>query len=49
MTIHEAAEIIRNPKDHWSHEKDDAEKVALQLLLAMDDILEEINKEVEYD
>ena len=36
MTIHEAADIIQNPKEYWSHEKDDAKSLATQLLVVID-------------
>jgi len=37
MSVHEAAEVLRHPEDHWSREKDDAVIVAKQLLVAVDD------------
>ena len=41
-TIREAADVIRNPKKYWSHDRQDAERIALHLLLAVDDFLLEL-------
>jgi len=35
MTLYEACEIFQHPEKHWSHEKDDAERVAIQLALSI--------------
>ena len=41
MTLHEAASIIKNPKGYWSHDKDEAERIALYALLVLDDTMTE--------
>ena len=33
MTPYEACNIFTHPEKHWSHEKDDAEKVAIYMFI----------------
>lgn len=42
MTIHEAASILQHPERYYSHHKDDAIAVAVELLLAVDDMITEL-------
>ena len=44
MNLHQAAEVLRKPKDYWSHEKDEAIEFAKQLLLEVDTAAYSIDK-----
>lgn len=40
MTFEIASEILKNPKDHWSHEQDWAREYALKAFLMLGDYSE---------